>query len=202
MNPGKKPEPLALTLDQLFEEPREEISSETSVPPEPGEPVVTATDPIPDPVPEPEPSAMKPVPIPEEALKNIEGAVNQEKPNSDTAPVEKINTRTGEAVSELHSESPLPPAETGPEAIPSPQNTGSGKIQRLITRLETFQKNAEKTFASKIIAPIKNEMALSLPASTNTGNLPPQKPETKGDVFPTLTLEKLETFLFTTRQKN
>lgn len=200
MNPGKKTEPLALTLDQLIEEPRAEISGETSAPHESGEPVVTATNPIPGPVLEPEPSEMAPVPIPEEALENKDVEVNHEKPDCDTTPVEKINTRAGEE--ELPSESPPPPEGTGPETIPSTQNTDSGKAQRLITRLETFQKNAEKTFASKVIAPIKNEMALSLPASTNTENQPSKKPETKGDVSPTLTLEKLETFLFPTRQKN
>ena len=170
MKSGKKTEPLALTLEQLIEEPREEISAVASAP------------------------------IPKEELEDTAVAVPTEKSYCDTIAVEKINPHAGEAESELPPEIPPSPEET--EIISSTQNTATGQAPRLLTRLETFQKNAEKAFASKVVSPITNAIASSLPTAPDTAILPPQKPETKGDISPTLTLEKLETFLFTTRQKN
>lgn len=172
MKSEKKTEPLALTLEQLIEEPREEISAVASAP------------------------------IPKEELEDTAVAVPTEKPYRDTIAVEKINPHAGGAESELPPEIPPSPEETEPEIISSTQNTATGQAPRLLTRLETFQKNAEKAFASKVVSPITNAIAPSLPTAPDTAILPPQKPETKGDISPTLTLEKLETFLFTTRQKN
>ena len=269
MNPEKKTEPLELSLDQLIEEPREEITDETSARPEPAEPLEVATASTPDPVLEPEPATLESIPIPEEELEKIEVAineekpapplddepsalpdltaetetvienkvepiskpvtapdpvlepesqtlesipipeeelekietvVNEEKPDFDTTPVDKINAPVQKEESVLPSEAPTLPEET--ETSPSTQKPSSGKAQRLITRLEIFQQNAEKLFASKGVSPAENKMTQALPTSINSENLPLNSPETKCDISPTPTLEELETFLFTAKRKN
>jgi len=82
MKSEKKTEPLALTLEQLIEEPREEISAVASAP------------------------------IPKEELEDTAVAVPTEKPYCDTIAVEKINPHAGEAESELPPEIPPSPEET------------------------------------------------------------------------------------------
>jgi len=193
----KKAEPLELSLGQMIEESDEEIPIEVSASPEPAEPLEAVTESTPDPALEPEPPALESIPIPEEELEEIEATIDEEKLNFDTTPVEKIYALGAEEESELPSETSAP-EETEPSL--SPPKPGSRKARRLITRLETFQQNVEKSFALKAASPVENEMTLS--TSINSENLPLNSPAAKDGISPTLTLEELETFLFTARQKN
>ena len=152
----------------------------------------------PDPAWEPEPPELESIPIPEEELEEIEATIDEEKLNFDTTPVEKIYALGAEEESELPSETSAFPEATEPS--PSPPKPGSRKARRLITRLETLQQNVEKSFALKAASPVENEKTLS--TSINSENLPLNSPEAKDGISPTLTLEELETFLFTARQKN